>query len=66
MERPHAAVSTDTGDRRFLDIGYNFLSLAGLALILASIVSFDTTTPFPGWPALLPVAGTLLILATPG
>lgn len=65
MERPHAAVSTDTSDRRFLDVGYNFLSLAGLALILASIASFDTTTPFPGWPALLPVAGTLLILATP-
>jgi hypothetical protein len=29
-------------------------------------VGFDTTTPFPGWPALLPVVGTLFILATPG
>jgi peptidoglycan/LPS O-acetylase OafA/YrhL len=66
MERSDAAVASATGDRRFLDIGYNFLSLAGLALILASIASFDTNTPFPGWPALLPVAGTLLILATPG
>ncbi|GFE84101.1 acyltransferase [Steroidobacter agaridevorans] len=67
IERPaHAALSAETGDRRFLDIGYNFLPLAGLALILASVVGFDTTTPFPGWPALLPVVGTLFILATPG
>ncbi|HEY5757135.1 MAG TPA: acyltransferase family protein, partial [Steroidobacter sp.] len=44
----------------------NILPIAGLALILASIAAFDTSTPFPGWPALLPVTGSLLILATPG
>jgi peptidoglycan/LPS O-acetylase OafA/YrhL len=44
----------------------HFLPLAGLALILASMVSFDTSTPFPSWAALLPVIGTLFILATPG
>lgn len=65
MERPHRSGLSAARDRRFLDIGHNFQSLAGLALIVASIVSFDTTTPFPGWPALLPVVGTLLILATP-
>ena len=65
MERPRETVPTAAGDRRFLEIGYNFQSLAGLALIVASIVTFDTTTAFPGWPALLPVVGTLLILATP-
>lgn len=66
MERPaRAAASAESGDRRFLDIGYNILPLAGLALIVASITTFDTTTPFPGWPALLPVVGTLFILATP-
>jgi hypothetical protein len=66
MERRHQIVPAASRDRHFLDLGYNFLPLAGLALILASIASFDTTTPFPGWPALLPVAGTLMILATPG
>jgi peptidoglycan/LPS O-acetylase OafA/YrhL len=44
----------------------NLLPLTGLVLILASLVAFDPTTPFPGWPALLPVTGSLLILATPG
>lgn len=53
-------------DRRFLDVGYNILPLAGLALIFAAMMEFDATTAFPGWNALLPVAGTLLILATPG
>lgn len=52
-------------DHRFLDFGRNILPVAGLALILASIVEFDATTAFPGWPALLPVVGSLLILATP-
>lgn len=66
MERPsNATPGVETGDRRFLDIGYNLLPLAGLALILAAIVNFDTSTPFPGWPALLPVVGALFILATP-
>lgn len=39
--------------------------LLGAALISISIAAFDATTPFPGWAALLPVIGTLLILATP-
>ncbi len=56
---------TSPGDSQFLRIGYNLLPLAGLALILASIVEFDAATPFPGWPALFPVVGSLLILATP-
>ena len=66
MEHPCAAVASRSGERRILEIGYNLLPLAGLILILASIATFDTTTPFPGWPAMLPVAGTLFILATPG
>lgn len=37
----------------------------GLACIIASVLFFDEGTPFPSWPALLPVLGTLLILATP-
>jgi peptidoglycan/LPS O-acetylase OafA/YrhL len=62
MERRSYAL--EATDQRGV-IGNNLLPLAGLALILASIVAFDTTTAFPGWAAVLPVAGTLLILATP-
>ncbi len=36
---------------------------AGLALILAPVFLFDANTPFPGRYALVPVAGTLLVLA---
>lgn len=35
---------------------------AGLALILAATVLFDAKTPYPGTAALVPVAGTVLIL----
>ena len=54
-----------TADGRFLDVGYNLLPIVGLALIGASIMELDASTPFPSWPALLPVIGALLILATP-
>lgn len=52
-------------DRPLLDIGRQLLPLIGLILILTSIMVFDAATPFPSWPALLPVVGSLLILATP-
>jgi hypothetical protein len=61
--RPREEVRAE--DRRWFDIGCQFLPLVGLILILASIAGFDDSTPFPGWPALLPVAGSLLILAAP-
>ena len=42
------------------------LSVAGLVMIAAAAFAFSATTPFPGWPALLPVCGTaLVILAGP-
>jgi peptidoglycan/LPS O-acetylase OafA/YrhL len=59
------AEPSGSSERWSLDVGCNILALAGLALIVASIVEFDTNTAFPGLPALLPVIGTLLILATP-
>lgn len=34
----------------------------GLLLILSSYFSLKTTSPFPGWRALLPVTGSLLVL----
>jgi len=44
----------------------SWISLAGLAALLTSVALFDPGLRFPGWPALLPVAGaTALILAGP-
>lgn len=37
----------------------------GIGLIAISIFGFDSTTTFPGWPTLLPVIGTLLLLMSP-
>jgi peptidoglycan/LPS O-acetylase OafA/YrhL len=39
------------------------LSVLGLALIALGLALLDKTRPFPGWWALLPVAGTLLVIA---
>ena len=44
------------------------LSLAGVAMILYAIVTFDASTPFPSFYTLIPVMGTALVVltATPG
>lgn len=42
----------------------NALSLAGITLVLASVVLFDHETPFPGVAALLPVLGSALLIYT--
>lgn len=39
----------------------DFFGILGLLLILASIFSFDSSTPFPGYAALAPVTGTALV-----
>lgn len=42
------------------------LALGGLALVLGSALAYTAQSPYPGWRALLPVAGTtLLLLAVP-
>lgn len=38
------------------------LSLTGMLMIIYSIVAFDSSTPFPGFSALIPVLGTILII----
>lgn len=38
-------------------------SLLGMGLILFSILNFDSSTPFPGFYTLVPVVGTVLIIA---
>jgi peptidoglycan/LPS O-acetylase OafA/YrhL len=44
--------------------GGRSLPWAGFVAILASTILLDERTPFPGWPASIPVLGTLAILAT--
>ncbi|MDI1266957.1 MAG: acyltransferase family protein [bacterium] len=40
----------------------SWISFAGLAILLTSVVSFTPGLRFPGWPALLPVAGSVAII----
>jgi peptidoglycan/LPS O-acetylase OafA/YrhL/lysophospholipase L1-like esterase len=41
------------------------LPFGGLLLIAISMFVLNADTPFPGWAALLPVVGTLMVIATP-
>jgi peptidoglycan/LPS O-acetylase OafA/YrhL len=41
----------------------NVRSIAGAALLAASLVLIDRSLPFPGWRAAIPVAGTCLLLS---
>src|SRR6185436_11639458 len=50
------------GDARALWSAHG-MSLAGLAMIVLAVVRFDSHTAFPGFAALLPVAGTAAIIA---
>jgi peptidoglycan/LPS O-acetylase OafA/YrhL len=49
--------------RRLAALPAHALSLAGLACMLGAVVWFRTSTPFPGYAALLPVAGTVMVIA---
>lgn len=42
----------------------NVLSLGGFAAIVVTAVTFDDTTSFPGWTALLPVLGTVAVIVS--
>ena len=42
--------------------GNDRAAMAGLAMIAASMLLFDPSTPVPGLPALLPVSGTIAVL----
>ncbi|MBT1001394.1 acyltransferase [Paenarthrobacter sp. DKR-5] len=53
-------------DRRFPGVPATAGAWLGVALIAGSAVFFTAATPFPGWTALLPVAGTALVLAFAG
>ena len=42
--------------------GNEFAAIAGIGLVLLSMLVFDKTTVFPGWAALPPVLGTALVI----
>lgn len=53
------------GDRLSLSTGVlRLLELVGIALIVAAITLLDASSLWPGWLALLPVSGALLVLLT--
>lgn len=53
---------TATGDQGRRTLFGDMLSLAGLALIVGSIVLIDSSRPFPGWWTVPVVAGTVMVL----
>lgn len=48
--------------RKLPPMAYQIISLAGVAAVLFAVFGFDKFTPFPGWPALLPVLGATAML----
>ena len=44
----------------------NVIAVIGFALVLVSAVVYDHATPFPGWTAVVPVAGTALVILAGG
>lgn len=61
-----ALVSLVFHDRQFTGKAASVLAWAGIGLIGFSALAYDSATPFPGWTAALPVAGTALVLAYAG
>ncbi len=57
-----ALVTRTSLPSRVSQIQRDLLSMAGLALLLVSVVAFDDLTPFPGLAALVPCCGTALII----
>ncbi len=43
--------------------GRHLLGWAGLGLVVWSVVTYTSSTPFPGWAALAPVLGTAAVIA---
>src|SRR5262245_30018379 len=45
-------------------VAASLLSILGIVLIMFSVVALNSTTPFPGWRALIPVVGACLLIAS--
>ncbi|GAA1109537.1 acyltransferase family protein [Nesterenkonia jeotgali] len=54
------------GSRQFTGRGGNVLGWIGFLMILGAAIFYTDATPFPGWTALLPTLGTVLVLACGG
>jgi peptidoglycan/LPS O-acetylase OafA/YrhL len=50
------------GARKQSGPAFNVAAIAGVVLLGLSIVVFDSSVPYPGWRALLPIAGTALVI----
>jgi peptidoglycan/LPS O-acetylase OafA/YrhL len=61
-----ALVSLVFLDRQLTGKTASLLAWVGISLICISSFAYDSSTPFPGWTAVLPVAGTALVLAYAG
>lgn len=48
---------------RWSRVARTWLSLSGFVLILVAAAQFNQATSFPGWLALIPVCGTVLVIA---
>ena len=58
--RPHTTRSGAPTNR----VVYTVAAFAGVGAIIAATVAFDDTTAFPGYAAIVPVIGTVLLLAS--
>jgi peptidoglycan/LPS O-acetylase OafA/YrhL len=56
----------DLHHQRALERAETLRSVIGLMAITVAILLIDSAMPFPGWAALLPVAGTCLLISSPG
>ncbi|GAA1142956.1 acyltransferase family protein [Nesterenkonia lutea] len=54
------------GSSQFTGRWGNVLGWTGIAMIVSSAFFYSDVTPFPGWTALLPTVGTVLVLAYGG
>jgi peptidoglycan/LPS O-acetylase OafA/YrhL len=60
-----ASLTTDRVGRAIskLDLNMTVISIAGLALVVASALLFDSSMRYPGWGALMPTFGSALLIA---
>ncbi|EXF24444.1 acyltransferase [Nesterenkonia sp. AN1] len=54
------------GSRQFTGKWGNVLGWVGFLMILGSAIMYTDATPFPGWTALVPTLGTVLVLSCGG
>jgi peptidoglycan/LPS O-acetylase OafA/YrhL len=57
------AIASPTIARHIKASAVSVATVAGIALVTYSLVTLNSATPFPGWRAVPPVLGTLLLLA---